>query len=435
VRQEVGNVLDNERAPDGDYYSRNPVASIVQSALDEHLEHKRERARTTRAKTARDRDEADRIEHDDERMGDPFTKWDIAGWVGDVALSLIHRVIEGSHPFCHSAARASLPAQARLVLLSDWGTGREGAKMVGAKAQPFLYESPVEAHLVHLGDTYYSGTKREGQHNIIDIWPVGPGSSMQIGSWALNGNHDMYSGGDGLFETILADQRFSRQRVNGAATTWFHLQSDDWNVVGLDTAWKQHLLQIHDGGLYGAGALGALEGGEQLDLLRLCAADDARRLLVLSHHQLFSANDADHALFAADPDATTPLAEQVRPVLGGRTIDAWFWGHEHDCVAFDPFGGVGAARAVGHGAVPELAATSPSTPIGGGAPPFVVKPVTGPGDPPVRRAVRWQYRDYRVGQDNRRWAKHGLAVLDLDGRDLNVRYVDDEGDVWLTETI
>ena len=31
-------------------------------------------------------------------------------------------------------------------------------------------------------------------------------------SWALNGNHDMYSGGWGYFDHLLADERFSRQR-------------------------------------------------------------------------------------------------------------------------------------------------------------------------------------------------------------------------------
>jgi hypothetical protein len=75
-------VIDHEPAEElaGDYYSRSPLVNIAQSALHEHLEHKRDRARVTRSKKERDRDEAAAIDHDDERMGDPFTKGDIKGW-------------------------------------------------------------------------------------------------------------------------------------------------------------------------------------------------------------------------------------------------------------------------------------------------------------------------------------------------------------------
>jgi hypothetical protein len=49
--------------------------------------------------------------------------------------------------------------------------------------------------------------------------------------------------------------------------------------------------------------------------------------------------------------------------------------------------------------------------------------------------VSWEYRAERKDDDGRYLCKRGFAVLDLDDRDLTVRYVDDEGTTWLTESI
>jgi hypothetical protein len=121
-------------------------------------------------------------------------------------------------------------------------------------------------------------------------------------------------------------------------------------------------------------------------------------------------------------------------VLDEREIDAWFWGHEHDCLAYENgFGGVGAARAVGHGAVPTPVRHTAATSLGGEYPPFVVKPDPYDGAPAALRAVAWEYRD--VQAEAPLMCKRGFAVLDIDGPALTVRYVDDTGEVWLTETL
>jgi hypothetical protein len=417
VRRAVRGVLDHEPEPGGDYYSRSPVVSLAQSALHEHLEAKRA---------------AGEVEHDDERMGDPFTKADVAGWVADVALSLVGRWLHGSHPFCDAPARAELPARARLVVFGDWGTGRRGAEMVAGQARRLADEADAPVHLVHLGDTYYSGTEREARRNVLDAWPVGPDRAAAVGSWALNGNHDMYSGGHGLFEATLGDPRFAAQQVDGRPTSWFVLRSPGWNVVALDTSWKHPLLEVHGGRPYFEGVLGHLNGS-QADVLAACARDRSRRLLVLSHHQLFSAYDDDHAIFGGG-QIETPLAQRLAPVLAEREVDAWFWGHEHDCLAYERFGGVAAARAIGHGGVPVVVRDTPATPIDG-LPDFVVGPVAEASSSAALRALRWEYRDHRIGEDGAHWAKHGLAVLDLDGSELRVQYVDDEGVEWLRESL
>lgn len=350
------------------YYSRHPVVSLAQSALQQRLETR-----------------------EDEEMGDPFTKADI-GWVVEIGLALLWRLLHDRHPFCDEAATAPLDNRSRLVLVSDWGTGQLGAERVAEQMRPWIAETDRSVHVVHLGDTYYSGLEQEVRDHVLRLWPVQDGEEGKIASWALNGNHDMYSGGRGYFDTLLADPRFHRQRAaNGAPTSWFSLQSDHWNVIGLDTAWNDHLpFEWQQGHLHGG----------QADLVAARAKDPGRKLLLLSHHQLFTVSDADR-------DVGERIQKALQPTLDNEGVDVWFWGHEHDCVAYEPHAGVRAARAIGHGAVPELAAEeSPHPPD----------------------YVQWQYHGYRVGEEDRlRWAKHGFAVVDLDGDAATVRYVDDEG--------
>ena len=406
ARDAIATALRRERPPSGDYYSRSPVVSLVQSAL-------------------RDEREARQAVDDDEEE---------AGMVEGIAGSILARLFEGSHDFCDAPARADLGTSVRLVLIGDWGTGRDDAARVAVQARRLLAEAEVPAHLIHLGDTYFSGTRREARRNILGPWPVEAAEAGRFGSWALYGNHDMYSGGHGLFDVTLTDPRFARQRAGDDPTTWFVLSTAGWNIVGLDTSWEHPELTIRADQLFVEGDLGHLHG-RQAEVLGECADDD-RRLLVLSHHQLYSAYDESHFTFGRDRAAATPMAEELAGVLAKREIDAWFWGHEHDCLAYDEhFGGVRHARAIGHGGVPTPVRPTPATPLGDGHPDYVVKPEWRDGGSDALRAVRWEYRAEGREDDGRPLCKRGLAVLDIDGRDLRVSYVDEDGEVWLTETL
>jgi hypothetical protein len=403
AREAIAASLRNETPPRADYYSRSPVVSLLQSAVDEQSD-----------------DDRARIEDDD-------------GPVIGIATSLLKRLFRRRHDFVETPARAGLEPRARLVLISDWGSGRIDAEHVAEQTNAYLRDD-VPTHLVHLGDTYYSGTSAEARRNVLGEWPVEPGDGS-VASWALNGNHDMYSGGHGFFEVTLADPRFGLQRTgDGATTSWFVLSNDDWNVVGLDTAWRHPEFDLRGDQLFVEGDLGRLQD-PQVDEVQRLARETGKRLLLLSHHQLYSAYDDHRIAFGPDRARTTPLQDQLAEVLAEREVDAWFWGHEHDCLAYERgFGRVGAARAVGHGAVPEPVRQTDATPLGGDYPPFLVKPEPYDGAPEALRAVAWEYRDGRR-QDDRYMCKRGFAVLDIDGRDLTVTYVDDEGTAWLTESI
>ena len=366
LHTELREAIDAERDADHDgaYYSRHPLVSLIQSAVHE--------GRVTRKLTEPD---------------EPFGPEDIK-WIIDIAKGLWGRLLHERHPFCDEPARGELPDQVRVILVSDWGTGREAAVTVSASMRQSIDSSTTPVHVVHLGDTYYSGTPIEGQEHILDHWPVRPDEKDSIGSWCLNGNHDMYSGGHGYFERVLADERFHRQRAaSGEATSWFTLQSGAWSLVGLDTAWNDHLpFEWKLGHLYGG----------QADEVASVAADADRRMLLLSHHQLFATG--------ADSGVGARIAAALEPTLWIREIDAWFWGHEHDCLAYDPHERVKSAFAIGHGAVPTRAEEH--------------------SDPDW---VRWRFAGSVAGDGNERWCKHGFAVLDFDGAALTVRHLDEFG--------
>ena len=58
---------------------------------------------------------------------------------------------------------------------------------------------------------------------------------------ALNGNHEMYSGGFGYFKLILP--AFEQD------SSYFALQNEHWLLVGLDTAYVDHDMDNDAGGL------------------------------------------------------------------------------------------------------------------------------------------------------------------------------------------
>lgn len=414
VRAAVGDALTSPKELDGVVYSRSPVVSALQSALHDGLELERTLGLVT---------------VEDEDRVDPFADRDIR-WIGNTALSVIGRALKGSHPFCDKPAELELAPRARLVLLSDWGTGRAHAPNVAAAAAQHL-DSNLDVHVVHLGDIYYTGTRREARANFLDRWPVSAGQDLKAGSWALNGNHEMYSGGYGLFETVLSDPRFARQWADGSPTSLLHFKNEHWQVLGLDTAWKNNLIEVEDRQLRHSGQVGHLYGS-QLERIADCASDHQRRLLLLSHHQLFSAYDDEQG-------ETVPMADELADTLAQRPVDVWFWGHEHDCLGYHEHGGVRAARAIGHGAVPRIVQDAPE-PLQGAQPsdpPRIIVP-----DPSEMReghplrSVAWEYRDYReYTDDDKKWAKHGFAVVDLDGPDMQVRYFDDEGSCFWQEEL
>src|SRR4051812_40013748 len=272
-------------------------------------------------------------------------------WVTEVGKALMQRLAKGNHPFNPAPAERTITDGARVVLVGDWGSGLPRARAVGARMAEAVAEAHGDGrpvHVIHLGDVYYSGDQAEYDARLLADWPVSDELAADgVGSWSLDGNHDMYSGGWAYFDHLLAEARFSNQRTpDGRGTSWFRLSSPSWEIVALDTAWDPDPLAM--------GHRAVLEDSQAAYVAQVAAGLGDKKLLLLSHHQLVSVYSPG--------DLGKVLPRKLATVLAGEQVTAWYWGHEHRCMAFDAAGGVQFPRCLGHGGVPVLA-HRPNAPI------------------------------------------------------------------------
>jgi len=140
--------------------------------------------------------------------------------------------------------------------------------------------------------SYYSGDDHEVQKRFLAFWPEVPGAR----NLALNGNHEMYTGGNAYFDDLLGDSRFAQ------SSSCFALRNNDWLLVGLDTAFDEH----------------DLHGGQAAWLQQLADAHPGHRLMLFSHHQPFSAFEA-RGQTGTKARAAARRGSRCGLVLGPRT--------------------------------------------------------------------------------------------------------------------
>jgi Calcineurin-like phosphoesterase len=295
------------------------------------------------------------------------------GWQ-TMAEEKIKAASRGKHSFIShmdlGSFRYDLPDDAVVALFSDWGTGEATAQRV---MQQIAAAHPT--HAIHLGDVYYSGTPKESQKRFLDIVEQHGPLQNTCRYLALAGNHDYYSGGYGYFETILPALR--------QEASYFNLCNNQWQIIGLDTGYKEYGLQK-----------------PQLEWLTAQLDLPVRRSILLSHHQLFSPYDG-RVRKGTLLNKTEGLLSQIY---------AWFWGHEHRCVIMGEHMGI-KARCIGHGGIPS------SVPYG--------KPLF-PEVPIVKV-------DERAAPEAEGTCYHGFALLRFSNCIVDVSYVDEYGDLFFTE--
>jgi hypothetical protein len=200
----------------------------------------------------------------------------------------------------------------RVAMAADWGTGLYGAPEIAKQIEK---QAPFDL-LLHLGDVYYAGTKDEVQARMLDLWPKAAGKMTR----ALNSNHEMYSGGYGYFD--LEFKAFDQ------TSSYFAFQNVHWLLVCLDTAYVDHDIDNTQSGW----------------LNSIITQAGTRKVVFFSHQQLFSRLDSQGP----------KLQKVLAALLESRLITAWYWGHEHQCVLYDPHPDYGLiARCLGNGGIPE----------------------------------------------------------------------------------
>jgi Calcineurin-like phosphoesterase len=292
-----------------------------------------------------------------ESMFSPSALW---GWIRNYLAYVFHQ----KHDFPSYTAS---PQQAVYQLLDenndaqavkvsiagDWGTGTVEAESVATRMKQF------EPHFtIHLGDVYYVGDPQSVNENCLGIknpnnnynpvsWPTG-----SRGSFALNGNHEMYANGGGYFDVLLPGLglRDASGKMSGQQTSFFCLQNQYWRIIAIDTGYNSigvpilsHIPLISD--IPGIGGNCKLRN-ELMDWMISVVkpAQDQRGLIIVSHHQNYSAFQ----------DQYTKPAQQMWGA-GIRRSVLWFWGHEHRLAGYDLYGTCDLksfGRCVGHGGMP-----------------------------------------------------------------------------------
>jgi hypothetical protein len=254
-------------------------------------------------------------------------RWElVAGTVWLENLLHKHRFPEGMPAMQH------IDDTVTIAMVGDFGTGNFGSgDSPSTKISKFI-PSLNPDYTIHLGDVYYAGTAREEASKLLTFWPQG-----RKGSFTLNSNHEMYSGGGPYFNEVVGGPVFNKLQ---SPHSFFALENDHWIIVGLDSAYHSDAAT-----LYMAGALGT--DSAQIPFLR----DIARRgkkVIVLTHHNGLPQDGLPR-------DAPLQLFAEVMGAFEGYNPPAyWYWGHVHAGVAYaplEPYNGL-LCRCLGHGALP-----------------------------------------------------------------------------------
>lgn len=328
----------------------------------------------------------------------------------------------------------------KIGLLSDWGSGTPQAIELARQ----LKKQKVDT-IFHLGDTYYSGT--EGEQRQFFLEPIRAVFGEKMPVLMVPGNHDYYDSGAGFFKIM--------DEIGQQQASYFCLRNKHWQILALDTGlldnWNLDALLA---GVTGASPEDVMtflpdDQAQWAQHQLMVAKEDGLKTIMMSHHQLFSRsfhmglanNWADEASTFPDRLAGTYFtnyfetkSEQLpgnlpntsRPTVNTRLlgqfpndmlkdVSAWFWGHEHASVIFEPYAGLKRGRCVGNSAIAEAWGTfdqyGPSDGDGtpwGGIPEVIPGSKTGHGD------VFWNL---------------GFVTIELDGKDATAEYFE-MSDSW-----
>lgn len=295
----------------------------------------------------------------------------------------------------------------RIGLAGDWGTGADVAQQV---ADSMTRSNPELT--IHLGDIYYVGMGNEVQENCLGVSGAYQGVIWRKGSkgsFALNGNHEMYSGGQGYFDVFLPTLGIPTSQDKTQLRSYFCLETPVWRIVAIDTGYNSDT----------AAGDCTLEQ-PLLDWLRnvVDPIDQRKPTVLLSHHQWFSG--------FGDGDYPQP-AQQIAPFFKNQEL-VWLWGHEHRLAIYYPYRSPdnhlsAYGRCIGHGGMPiEM--------------PSAVYPN-------AQRAQRVEYWDGLIDQYPKRFRKltdgtlvgtNGYAQMTIQGPNLTLEYLDADGAQVLKES-
>ncbi len=230
----------------------------------------------------------------------------------------------------------------RIALAADWASDTEESIEVGKGMKSH------EPHFtIHMGDTYYTGEPDEIKDNFFGDnapWPKG-----SQGSFAMMGNHEMYSMAKSYYNDLLPTLGIFDQKKNvyaGQGASYFCLHTEHWLIIGLDTGYNSVSFPF----VWNSFKNNCEMPGELIEWIdkEVKPLSKTRGIILLSHHQYVSA-------FRCQKNYAAP-AEQLAKIFGTERSVIWIWGHEHRLAFYQKYasrnGVVTYGRCIGHGGMP-----------------------------------------------------------------------------------
>ena len=231
----------------------------------------------------------------------------------------------------------------RVSIAGDWASGTDEAAAVAAAIASW------NPHFtIHLGDVYYVGDEAEVRATFLGErtsfyqptqWPRG-----SVGTFALNGNHEMYARGTAYFDVLLPRLGFPSGAPQRAS--FFCLENQHWRIIALDTGYNSVRWPLLEELPFAPFAPANDLSRVQIKWLAetIGSSHGNRALVILSHHPPYSRFERSYI----------KPARQLSRLLRGPVL--WFWGHEHRLAVYNRYsrdGGIEAyGRNVGHGGMP-----------------------------------------------------------------------------------
>jgi 3',5'-cyclic AMP phosphodiesterase CpdA len=299
-----------------------------------------------------------------------------------------------------------LPNDARVGIIGDWGTGMPDAI---ALLKDMLVNYQPQA-IIHLGDIYYSGTPQECQLHFAGIFQqvfdevLGKGKRIPV--FSIPGNHDYYAWGSGYYKMVCQLNNYAGIANAIQPASYFCLRTQDggWQFLAMDTGYNDSnpLDQIDPA--YAGPWLQSSENEWHRDKLK----NFNGATILLSHHQVFSANENINGTISAYKDLLffNPFIYKVAWDSLSSKIAGWIWGHEHNFVLYqNKLFNVEKGRLVGNSAYEELTSSDPYAVNHPEVPYLLPEP---------------EYDRYKLGTNTDSngvtYYNHGYAIIDFSGR-------------------
>jgi hypothetical protein len=193
-------------------------------------------------------------------------------------------------------------------LFADFGTGLYHSLYIAKNIAGFEPD-----YAIHLGDVYYAGRASEYEHYFNE--PLKPViKSYRV--FAMNSNHEMFSGGVPYFANIykrrIRKRGWMAQEQEGS---YFCIWNKKYQIIGNDTAY-------HEDGRHRVQALNTWLGQR---LREGKSASPKRTNILLSPNEPYELGEKGF----------TDLYHDLEEFIEEKLIDFWFWGNTHYGALFD----------------------------------------------------------------------------------------------------